>query len=114
MKLLLDTNFIIDCVRFKIDLHDGVCKLEENEGKIELFIPFYCIEELKAVRNVNAKIALELLKRVRIIDIEKTASTDLSLLDYAKEHEYAVATNDRGLLERLEKNGVKAVRIRQR
>ena len=114
MKLLLDTNFMIDCIRFRLDFFEHLSRLEDDEGKIEIFIPNFCIDETRKIKD--AKLALQLLKNTRIsmIDIERCGSIDNSILCYAKEHGYAVATNDKKFLDELSRNHIRAIRIKQR
>ena len=121
MKLLLDTNFMIDCVRFKIDFFKEIQKLEDFEGQVDVYVPLFCLDEVKKIvqtkKTGDAKLALDLLKdsKIKVVDATKTSSSvDSCLLNYAKSNQYAVATNDRVLAKKLKKNKIRVVKIRQR
>jgi len=112
MKILLDTNFLVDVIRFKIDL-------SELKGD-ELFLDEAVVKELKRIsrRNdkdsVSAKLSLVMLqtKGLKILK-SKEKEADLSLLEHAKAG-YAVATQDLELKKKLKKIGAKIIYIRQR
>jgi rRNA-processing protein FCF1 len=112
MKILLDTNFLIDIVRFKIDLSE----LKGNE----LFLDEAVVKELKRISRRNskdsasAKMALVVLqaKGLKVLK-SKEKEADLSLLERAKAG-YAVATQDLELKRKLRKAGAKIIYIRQK
>ncbi|GEM_PF-991626 len=119
MKLLLDTNFLIDCIRFRIDFFHALSELEDLEGLIEVYVPLFCIKEteklVKSKKVGEARLVLEMLKdpRIKILGAEKIGSVDTCLLGYAREG-YSVATNDKKLLNRLRKEKIRSIRIRDR
>jgi rRNA-processing protein FCF1 len=112
MRVILDTNFLIDLLRFRIDAG-------ELAGK-EIFVLKQSISELNLVAKRGsedgkmAKAALEFVatKGLKILE-PKDKSADSSLLAYAKEG-YAVATQDGELKASIRKSGGKVVLIRQK
>jgi rRNA-processing protein FCF1 len=112
MKILLDTNFLIDIVRFKIDFSE----LKGNE----LFVLDSVLEELEEISeknskdSVSARIALELVegKGLKILK-SKERQADLSLLEHSKKG-YVIATQDVKLKRKLRKVGAKIAYIRQK
>jgi len=112
MKVILDTNFLIDFLRFNVGL-------EELAGS-EMFTLDANIEELEKIANKKtkeadlAKIALGFLAMndVRILKA-KERETDSSLVTYSKEG-YAIATHDRILKGKLKKAGARIIYIRQK
>jgi len=113
MKVILDTNFIIDSIRFKVPI------FSELEGN-EIFILDSIEKELESIlkRGTNesklAKIALEVLKTkaLKVLkSIEK--NTDASLLAYSQQN-YFIATQDSLLRTLIRKKGGKVVYIRQK
>jgi rRNA-processing protein FCF1 len=112
MKILLDTNFLVDIVRFKID----ILELRGNE----LFVLDSVIKELEKISegrgkdSVSARIALELIegKGLKILK-SKERQADLSLLNYSKKG-YVIATQDLKLKRKLKRAGAKIVCIRQK
>jgi len=112
MKVVLDTNFLIDLFRFKI----GIEALED----FQIFLPQSVMRELKLIskkktrESILAKVALEVLKKkqVTILTSFKT-KTDDDLIEFAKQG-YIVATNDRELRKRLKRLGFKTIYLRAR
>ncbi len=116
MRILLDTNFMLLPVQFKLDIY------EELRG-YELITLDVCIKELKRLSRSKSKsskikvnIARELAKKVRIIESESMGrkSADKKILGYALENKCAVATNDKALIKSLKAHGIKIIRLRQR
>lgn len=113
MKILLDTNFLIASIKFKIDIF---LELKGNE----LFVTEPVLDELAEIATKKgrdssaAKISLELIERkdLKILQTDEKEA-DLSLLEYGNKG-YAVATQDKKLREKLMKAGAKIIYIRQR
>lgn len=111
MKIILDTNFLIDCLRFKVDLTE----LSGNE----LFVLDSVIFEIGKITERGtkesslAKLALEFIARsnFKILETGKK-DADESLIKYSKE--YAIATHDIALKNKLKKLGAKIIYIRQK
>ncbi len=96
MKIILDTNFLVDCIRFNIDL-------EYELAGNDLFVLDSTIFEIEKItkRNSNeaslAKLALNCVKRKDLKILKsKEKDTDKSLLEYSKQG-YVIATHDRVL-----------------
>jgi len=113
MKVILDTNFLIDCIRFKIDIGS---ELIGNE----MFVLESIVFEIEKITKRGtkesslAKIALDYIKRKGLKVLKsKEKNTDLSLLKYSKKG-YAIATQDRILKNKLKKAGGKVIYIRQK
>jgi rRNA-processing protein FCF1 len=115
--VILDTNFLIDLVKFKIDL-DEIGNLVDEPYK--LLVPNLVINELikisstKTKHSRGASLALEMVK-LRDIDIlacEKT-SVDEAIVNTA-DKDTMVATNDRELRKRLKRLGIKTIYLRAR
>jgi rRNA-processing protein FCF1 len=113
MKIVLDTNFLVTAVRFKLDwfremdehhlylipdVEDELVKLSKGKGK-----------DAEA-----ARIALVRLEHMDVLPQPSGArSTDDALLELAKEG-YCVATQDAKLRVRIKKAGGHVAYIRQR
>lgn len=113
MKVILDTNFLVDCVRFKIDI--GL-ELSGNE----LFVLDSVITEIERIakrgskESALAKVALDYVKGKGLKILKsKEKDTDESLLVYSKQG-YAIATHDRILKNKIKKGGGKVIYIRQK
>jgi len=113
MKIILDTNFLIDCLRFRIDLKS---ELKGNElFIIDSIMPeIKKISERKTKESTLAKMVLNLIVENKFKLLEsKNRDTDESLFLYSKEG-YAIATQDRVLKNKIKKAGGKIIYIRQK
>lgn len=113
MKVVLDTNFLIDSVRFKIDI------MTELAGN-ELFVLDENIREIGKLAGTKskeaplAKLALAFIAGGKIGVLKSPDKvTDQSLVEYAKQG-YAIATHDRILKDKVKAAGSKVVFIRQK
>lgn len=114
-RVILDTNFLIDCIRFKIDL-DEIDRLIDEEYKI--FIPSTVLKELERISNGKtkssdlAKIALKLIeqKGFKIIDM-KGRNTDESIIKSIEKND-VVGTNDVELRKKLKTLRNKTIYLR--
>lgn len=112
-KVFLDTNFLMDLGRFRIELDE----IEDLVTKPYcLLIPSPAVDELNrlAARNKNAKVALKLIemKGIKILDC-KEKDTDRAILALA-DKDSIVATNDAGLRKSLKRLDVKTIYLRKR
>lgn len=112
MRILLDTNMLLDAVKFRIDI------LNEAQKFGEPFTLSACINELKRMTKgkdkagVQAKLALHLIKELTVVTAQGRA--DSTILRYAMEHSCAVATNDKKLIKALKSKGIRTIRLRQK
>jgi len=118
-KVILDTNFLVDIVRFKVDL-GSIGEL--LPGRYKLLIPEAVEKELKKMKSKNAKAAIKLAKLRDLKIIKNHASVrgaDNMIVSLAesmqdKKSKIAVATNDAELRKRLKALGVKTIYLRAR
>jgi len=114
MRILLDTNFFIDLIRFKIDLDE----ISNLIGKYELFTLDSVVTELKEIAKTKsresnyAKVALNLIKNKRVKILKAGGETDKAILRLADQA--VVATNDAKLRKILKTRGTKTIYIRAR
>lgn len=113
MKIILDTNFLVDCIRFKIDIKS---ELAGNE----VFLTDQIVSEIDKITKRGtkesglAKLALDYIKREGLKILKsKENNTDLSLLNYSKK-DYAIATHDKVLKNKIKKAGGRIIFIRQK
>lgn len=118
--VILDTNFIIACVKKKVDF----LEMLRYKGYV-IIIPKQIIKELEKIHSSRqsitqrnyAHLALEILKKhqreFESVDI-KERYVDKGILEYMKAHpQIKVATLDRALKEKLKKLGVPLITIRK-
>lgn len=112
MEVLVDTNFLMDVVNFKIDLK----RVEEWFGKCEFVIASSTKAELEELatqrgkRGAQAKAALSLLKAYGIRVLYTAKQGDSAVLSLARGR--VVATNDKQLRKRLHQLGIRTIFIR--
>ena len=103
MEIILDTSFILTCIKEKIDFLDA-----ERFGK--LLIPKHVIDELENLKEKKkgrererAELALAILKKsgLKEIDLEKNF-VDAGIIKYVQDKkDIAVATLDRELKKKI-------------
>lgn len=104
-KILLDTNFIITALKFKIDLFQEIDRIFQE--KYQTYILSTSINELEKLINTSksetsrlAKLSLQLLKQKKVIILQSKGNVDNTL---ASKKDYIIATQDKELKERLNK-----------
>jgi len=114
MKIIFDTNMLIYCVKYKIDIAK---QLRGNE----FFLLDSVLAELKKISTGKgkkaelAKIVLQLIKNFKKIKHEaKTAASVDSLLFELGKKGYVIATQDTELQKRLKAAGARYIYLRQK
>lgn len=115
MNIILDTNMVVSAAKFAVDVFEQA----EKFGKPVLLD--VCASELKKLAkegNGHANLALRLIekKHINIINTNKRVGigVDKIILDVARRNRWAVATNDKGLIEKLRTARIKVLRLRQK
>lgn len=92
-------------------------ELEDHLGKIEFVIPTIVIRELNRIaslagikRSKEAKLALELANKFKIIELEGAAADDV-ITAYAVRHKCFAATIDSELKNKLRRNSVNVITL---
>jgi rRNA-processing protein FCF1 len=112
MKIILDTNFLIAALEYKINV------FERLRGHY-LYVTSSVKKELEKISEGSgsdakyAKIALVVLSAEKIKTLRDKGSADASLLEFSKKG-YAIATQDKGLRYRIKKADGKIILIRQK
>ena len=102
-KIILDTNFIIYCIKYKIQIEKELNRTIIENYKI--YIIDKTLDELKKLLNDNktklyAKIALEICKSFKVIHTNKDKLVD-SLIKENIDGDTIVGTNDKELKKSL-------------
>ena len=109
--VLLDTNALLMPFQFRLNLETELTRLM-GSADIAIPSPVQTELELLAVRDRNAKAALRLARRYRVI--EASGSADDALLDLGASHRAVVVTNDQPLLDRLRAASIPRIFLRSR
>ena len=112
--VLLDTNFILSCYRFRIFLEEIDHLVDEVH---EIVVPTNVLEELNRLTLTGKdeearKVMLKVLEPYTTLPLE--GKVDTSFLEYAQEHDCIICTNDKPLRKILKKKGIKTIFVRAR
>jgi len=124
-KIILDTNFLIICVDFGIDI---IQEFERTLGKYELYIFDETISELEVLLNKNKgklkqniKIVISIIKHLKktkdlkILSSKNHEYLDDLLVNFLKlDKDYFVATNDKELQKRVLDISLGVIYVRQK
>lgn len=103
-QVILDTNFINDSIRKKIDLELSL--MECLEGEVNLLVPECVFGELEKLGRVY-RLALSMIKGIKVETLKcnhKGTYADDCILNRVKEFScYIVATTDKNLRQRIKK-----------
>ena len=125
MKIILDTNFLISSVRFKVDIFSELQRI--CDFKYQACIIDGILDELKRLVEIGkpkdkiaAKISLELVKKENIKIIKtypknkRVKNVDFLILNLIKKEDFIVATQDKELKREIRKKGVPIIVLRQK
>ncbi len=105
--VLVDTNIILWTFSGGPDFRNAITEIAPGYN---VAVPSCVISELEKLGTKQAKAALEYCKTLDVIDVGEGYAD--KMLVSASENGYIIATNDKGLLEELEKRALNALRIR--
>jgi len=103
--VVLDTNFILSCVRKKIDFFNDI-----KFSGLKIIIPIQVIAELENLSETGnlklreeAKLSIKLLKKNSFDKVDlKIKNVDNGIVQLAKEHEdYIIATLDKEIKDKI-------------
>ena len=120
-KILLDTNFLMICAQFKVDIFSEIERICNFNYK--LYVLDKTVDELKNIikkqkgkHKESAKIGLQLLKikKIEIIKTDSFEKTDDIIVEYAYKKDYIVATQDKDLKRKLINQGTTTIILKQK
>ncbi len=97
-SVFLDTNFILTCVKQKIDFFEEIFLMG-----IKIIIPKQVISEIKNLKDKNSELSLRILQENKFeeIDLGK-GEVDKRIIKFAKENpNVIVATLDREIKKKI-------------
>ena len=119
MKILLDTNFIVTCVKQKIDFPSLANDIIDE--KIEWVVPQDVLNELGNIKDREgtkvtdrnaAKLGFEILQTIKpkILELPgKNPNVDIKIVNYIIDKDITLATMDKNLKSRV-KNKILTIR----
>jgi rRNA-processing protein FCF1 len=110
MEILLDTNFILTCVKQKIDFSNLVDEMTDE--KVEWIVPQQVLNELgnlkdrhgmKTVDKEAAALSFEILQMLnpKIVELGRGPNVDIGIVNFIEGKNMVLATLDRGLKNRI-------------
>lgn len=109
-KIVLDTDFILASLEFGIDIFSEIERIVDFN--YEICVVDKTLQELKG--KANEKLALELIKRMMVIKAsDGDIRADDAILRIA-DNGSIVATQDKGLKEKLKNRKIGVITIRQK
>lgn len=110
MKIVLpDTNIVLWTFNGGIDFREAIISAAPDH---QIMIPTCVLKELKKLGNRKSIAALVFCEKIETIDIGK-GYTDKLLIKAAKKG-HLIATNDKEMLNHLKREGINALRVREK
>lgn len=110
IKIYFDTNFLIDVVRFRIDLKE-IANLVLEPYKLYTFDNV--VNELEKIKSKHSKVALEIIKNRIVVVKSDKKNVDKAFLVLTDKNTI-VATNDSKLRKQLKTKGIRTIFIKSR
>lgn len=119
--ILLDTNFLLIPYQFHVDIFEEIKRIMDEQ--YDLVTLDAVIDELDKLQETEsgrdkkaASIGKQLVKAkgVRVLKTEKNLNTDKLIVNQAKNPDFIVATQDKGLKRLLKANGVRLIVLRSK
>lgn len=118
-KLLVDTNFLLVPIRFKVDI------FIESQNAVNDLVDFYVstrvLDEIQILKKKSKnsfvkqlQLAEKLSENCAIIDDTSSTLVDQSLIDLAFKENMVLGTTDSELRQNARKAGVKVLYLRQK
>ena len=120
-KIILDTNFLLIPAQFRIDIFSEIQRICDFNYKIVILdksiveLENLMLKEKGKTKN-QVKLTLELIKhkKIEILATEGELFVDDMIVEFAKKGSFIVATQDKGLIERLKATKIKVISLRQK
>ena len=109
-NIILDTNFILDCIKFHIDIRSEISRTLYENFTLSIFN--ITKKELRGKKYEN--LAMQVLDKMNVNIIESNAlNVDQAILSLDKNN-LMVATSDKKLKEKLKKANIPILVIREK
>ncbi len=109
---VIDTNFLIYAVKYRIIGNLAGQLVEIAEGPVTMIVPSSVLRELENSKLVEAKVALASLKGMPHKVFESSLPADDAIVEFASRNGGFVCTQDKKLKERLPKKNCRIIALR--
>lgn len=112
MRVLLDTNFMMDCFRYRVDMSSlfDLCPGARLATIPQVVSELKRLAARKGTHSRYARVALGLIDGIEVVESPEGGADD-ALLELAGK-DSLVATNDEPLRAKIRKKGVKTIYLR--
>lgn len=109
MKVLFDANALMMPFQFNINID---LEIERLVGPFQGLVPSAVLAELRglSVSEDVARSALRLAEKYDTVDVR--SSSDVALVELAKELDAVVVTNDKAVIAALKREGLRWIRLK--
>ena len=117
MDILIDTNFFVDSLRFKIPLNQISEVVMEKYNFFTLSVVVDELKKLAAKKSSDgryAKLSLDVIKSYGMNVLKSAGNADDAIVKISKKKRIVVATNDMALRKSLKAGGTKTIYIKSR
>lgn len=111
-KIILDTNFVTIPFDFKVDIYEEINRLIDE--KYELVFSNVCLNELKKLDKGKPSLELMKKKNVNFVTTPEKRKVDDSIIEYAKENNAIIATQDAELKKKALKESLAIITLRKK
>ena len=118
--IILDTNFLVDCLSWKVDFFrelERICPFTYKLAVVDKSVDELdmIIKTGKQPVKIGARLSKQLIQkgRIKVIPTSKKGYTDTLILNETDKNT-VVATQDQGLKRRLKSKGIPIIVIRQK
>ncbi|MEK6861800.1 MAG: PIN domain-containing protein [Nanoarchaeota archaeon] len=109
-NIILDTNFILDCIKFKIDIKSEISRiLDEN-----FILSIFTVTKRELHNKKNENLALQLLEKMNVNIIDTSSHNVDSAILSLDNNNTIVATADKKLKEKLKNRNIPILVIREK
>ena len=110
MKVVVDSNALLMPFQYNLNLDIEIQRLL---GNAEIYVPSCVLGELEKLsrKRWEGKAALQLAQKYRIVEVNNLG--DKGVMEAAEKLNAKVVTNDRELIEKLRKSGIKVIFMKQ-
>lgn len=109
-KVILDTDFFLQSIRWNIHLHEEFQRILDTS--FTLCILDKTLDELRGKKDGD--FARVFAQQFQIIPTARNMSVDALILDFGEKNNVLVATQDKALKEKLKKRKIPVVTIRDK
>ena len=112
---LVDANVLLVPAQFKVDIWRELAKLDYSPIVLSCVLnEVRKIAEGRSKDKGAARVALQLIRLKKPKIIKERGPADSALIRVAKRRGYAVATNDRILINKLKIRDIRVIRLKQK